>query len=387
LGIREFRFEILGITWPVFFIISICIIGFYIIGFKIFSKNRNLFINNNTILFIVIYSLFIAFQFINSFRSDNFFIAIIEVFKSAAALLIFVFVYFIIKYVIKSNVNNLNGLFKPAILVSTIILCILIYRYYFVFNSTFLGINFYLKTELGKNQLAFYLGLFIPIVISNLLKNRNIISLFYLIIHLFAIIYIDSKGVVLSLIVAYLIVYLKNPKKIFNRSLLAVLIILFITILIFVLTYFLFNYSFIRSQLIELNLSNDFLLLGSTKMRLILAVKSFFYFFENPLIGIGTMDFLNTVGVLTHNSYLQILCEQGIIGMVLFLGSIYLLLKSLSRLLHINDPFVRAINISSLVGVIYLLFINAFNIFLIFIFWSILFSLDSYYLKYEQQEN
>lgn len=51
--------------------------------------------------------------------------------------------------------------------------------------------------------------------------------------------------------------------------------------------------------------------------------KMFLTFLENPLFGIGTYSIPKIIGNLGHNIYLQILAENGIIGIILFLITFY----------------------------------------------------------------
>ena len=74
-----------------------------------------------------------------------------------------------------------------------------------------------------------------------------------------------------------------------------------------------------------------------TSNRYILAEEAFNFFSENPIIGIGVGEFPNRsyLKTDTHNTYLQVLCEQGIIGIVFFIIPLFYCLtetvKSLRR--------------------------------------------------------
>lgn len=129
------------------------------------------------------------------------------------------------------------------------------------------------------------------------------------------------------------------------------------------------------------NAVKDVHLYKSNEMREILAIKSIYFFNSSPYFGIGTNNFLAQVGIVTHNSYLQILCEQGVVGFIIFSLLIVVLFYVITRLFRKCNRFERSFIISSLVPIFYFAFINAYNLLLIYIFWAILFLLHNYHLK------
>ena len=72
-----------------------------------------------------------------------------------------------------------------------------------------------------------------------------------------------------------------------------------------------------------------------------LAAQAIEFFSENPLLGIGVNHFhqMSPEHTDVHNSYLQVLCEQGIVGFILFIIPLFFcLLRTISYMKrHYND--------------------------------------------------
>lgn len=84
-------------------------------------------------------------------------------------------------------------------------------------------------------------------------------------------------------------------------------------------------------------------------------------FQENPIIGIGTGRFMDWSGLPTnaHNAYLQVLCEQGLIGFLLFvIPLIICLIKTIniSRMLPQGTPADRAIKYSMFIQLFFIIY-------------------------------
>ena len=170
LSIRYFRLNILKFSFPIFFIF----VAFGILIFFILKKNLTDFkINKNSFYFIFLLFLFTIFQAINSYNNGIYLNSIDEVFKTFSSLIVFVFMLFLLNNSLTIHSNNIEKLFKSIIFISTIILIIFIVRYYFYFHSKYLGITFEYRTETGKNQLALFLGMLFPIVLTNFLNNKS----------------------------------------------------------------------------------------------------------------------------------------------------------------------------------------------------------------------
>ena len=116
---------------------------------------------------------------------------------------------------------------------------------------------------------------------------------------------------------------MNKQKKIFQRRLLIITIILLIcALLIFLFWDYLIDIPmFSRINILINNLNSG----SEADLRVSLYALAWSHFIENPLFGIGWGNFRFTViGTITkdtefevHNIYLQLLCETGIIGFLL----------------------------------------------------------------------
>lgn len=375
LGIRYLRINLFGSSFPIFFIFVITGISLFF-----FTKNylKELKADKNTILFVVLLLMFSIFQLLNSFRVGSPHYSFDETSKTFSSLIVFVFIFYVLKNTIFNQPDSLKKLFIPLIFISTIILIVLIIRYYFHFNSKYLGIILEFRTETGKNQLALYLGMLFPVVLNTFLNKRNFYTFIYLIVHLIAVIYVDSRGVLLCLFLSYMFtfIFLKNQPR-----LQLITIFGLISILVFLVFNFVNNFSLFIDKMNSYNAVKDVHLYKSNEMREILATKSIYFFNSSPFFGIGTNNFLAQVGIVNHNSYLQILSEQGVVGFTFFLLLLIILFYVIKQLSKNCNGFEHAFIISSLVPIFYFTFINAYNFLLIYIFWAILFSLHNYHLR------
>ena len=378
LSIRYFRLNILKFSFPIFFIF----VAFGILIFFILKKNLTDFkINKNSFYFIFLLFLFTIFQAINSYNNGIYLNSIDEVFKTFSSLIVFVFMLFLLNNSLTIHSNNIEKLFKSIIFISTIILIIFIVRYYFYFHSKYLGITFEYRTETGKNQLALFLGMLFPIVLTNFLNNKKVLTLLFFIVHAIALYYVDSRGVVVSLFLSYILAYIFFK----NHFTLKIFFFYFILFIFVLLTYYIItNFSLLFTKVNNYNNINDLHFFKSDEMRTILAIKSLYFFISSPFIGIGTNAFFEKVGYLTHNSYLQILCEQGIMGFFLFILILILVYNNFRKIYIKGTKFQKSLVIGSLVPFIYLFFINAHNLILIYIYWSILFVINNNF-QYEKK--
>lgn len=382
LSVKFLRINLSSFSIPIFFIFVITGIGLY---FFANNYSKELRVDRNTVVFIALLLLFLIYQFINSFKNIttfSFINSIDEVVKTFSSLIVFIFIFYFLKNTIYKEPKQLFKLFNILIIISTIILIILIIRYYFHFNSKYLGIILEYRTEAGKNQLALYLGIIFPIVLNTYRERKNLFNLIYLFVHILAIIYVDSRGVLISLFLSYYFVFVFFSKRYFIQIITILSIFLFF---IYVTIYFKNNYSFIIEKINTYNAITDIHLYRSDQMREILAAKSIYFFASAPFFGIGTNQFLSQVGYLTHNSFLQILCEQGIFGLTIFLLILLVVLLTVKNLFKKSNKYEKSLLISSLVPIFYFNFINAYNLILIYIFWSLLFILNNYKLSYDNK--
>ncbi|MDU6482018.1 MAG: O-antigen ligase family protein [Paeniclostridium sordellii] len=352
------------ILLPIFLII-------FIINFIIY-KHKKLKIYNISLILI-----FYSLNILSLLISSNINYAIQNIGKLTACILIYISTVNLEVITRNYDLNTIKKILKYIILTSAIVCTVLIYKYIFVYRVKYVGINLIYETEAGKNQLAFFLATLLPFCIfcsyKNYKKIWNIILKISSIILIIAAILSNSRGVIVSVIVSSIITaIITNDKKIIRYMFLAVgLIIIFIII---------------NSKENQIIYSNT---IGSNQIRLSLIKFSIKTFLENLVIGIGIGDFYQIpryIGLnvlISHNDYLQIMVELGICGIILFMGIMYNFLRNLLSIKSIIDKkdmrLYQSILCSNISIMIYLLFINSYNIILVwFIFGISMKVYDSY---------
>lgn len=214
----------------------------------------------------------------------------------------------------------------------------------------------------SANYLPFIFTTGILVVYSNIIFNVNrnrkrYIILFILFIS--SLLLYGRRGEFISLVFALLITHfiVKHKRKIsLNKNIFLVPII--IVILISVYKYltnlgYLGRISGFIDTIFTINdMSIDEVNNLSTN-RIDLWKLALSHFIKNPIFGIGWSQFKNLHGINVHNTYLQLLCEIGIVGFVLFMFPIVSLYKRTLLLLikakrnqTINDVYKRALIIS-----------------------------------------
>src|SRR5690606_11177880 len=205
---------------------------------------------------------------------------------------------------------------------SGIALVFLLLRSLFIYNASFFVVNPQEITEAGKNQVAFYLALVIPCIFWYLKSYRlsfiwKIIAISSLMVHIFAVIYVQSRGVLLALAASFVITFF-----FYGKMKLSMGTVFKIGLVSIVPVYFLFTSSTIDlkgfSEEIEGTFTDD-VTKSSTSSRENLIVVALNHFYDNPFIGIGTNNFGKIEGKATHNTYVQFLAENGIIGFSVFI--------------------------------------------------------------------
>lgn len=355
------------------FLPLICIIFF---AKLIMLKQSRLYSNN--MLFISI------FYIINIFyisTSSNIGYAIQNIFKLTACILLYIITLNLHIITKENNVNIIKKIIKLVIVTGAIISLILIYKYKFIYKVKYVGINLMYETEAGKNQLAFFLATILPFSILSIEKNDrksfNIILKISSVILIVAAILTDSRGVIISLLVASLLTYLITKKNINNITKIIIIITCIFISLLYILP--LFNSEFYIGNM------------GSNEIRIELIRSSINTFIENLGIGIGLGNFYEiprNLGMnvsVSHNDYLQIMVELGFIGIVIFILILYKFLKNLIRIkLNLNKSDINLYNAlicSNISIMVYLLFINSYNILLVWFIFGLSMNFYNIYKK------
>lgn len=166
---------------------------------------------------------------------------------------------------------------------------------------------------------AIYICVFIGIIFSKLLTNKGnkIINCCLIIFGMIALFLTSKRGVMVSIFVAvvFLLIYYarkvkENKTNIIKKTKKILPIIIIISIIIF----FMQTYFNSAVKIFERFLTQQDITTG----RIDLYSITWDYFLKNPITGNGLFFTQSILNTYTHNIYLQLLCETGVVGITLF---------------------------------------------------------------------
>lgn len=232
------------------------------------------------------------------------------------------------------------------ILVFLIILSLLFadYHYYLNFKDRTMGtFRWEYKdagiSNLGGNELAAFYAhyLFIPLCLF-IFERKKLFRFFYAIVAMFTlypILYLFSRGAYLGVLFGLLSIGIIKKSKI---------LILTVFVFLFVWQAILPTAVVERIQMTE---TEEGGLDSSAGGRLDLWVICLKQFLKNPIgSGFNTYEFFGKGGRDPHSTYFEILSEQGVIGLWVFLSILYLTFRNSVMIYRFsNDPFFRGIGL------------------------------------------
>ncbi|MCC8107086.1 MAG: O-antigen ligase family protein [Clostridiales bacterium] len=199
------------------------------------------------------------------------------------------------------------------------------------------GVNPGITTQPGTN--AMFLSLLLIIyAIEIFVSDKNRIIKFCLCAVIFIMIFTTAKrsAIIISLIsilISWLLLRNKTNKILSANRVLINSFILVAVILAF-------RYVYVSTDLMDSLMTKMFSLADEGNVfngRLSLWSYSMDVFWSNPIFGSGLKSIYNLTGYDTHNTYIQILAETGIVGFIFFISGIFLVLKN--TLYRIKDIF------------------------------------------------
>lgn len=208
---------------------------------------------------------------------------------------------------------------------SAAIVAVFIYRYAFVFRSSFLSVIWEFETRLGRNQLGWYLSFIIPVAIGSLMgAPRKIISLPPLIVLTVALIYNSGRGALVSIVIGLVfMVFVKTSREgvkgFFNAFKLFLVIGVIGLVSIGTISLIVDKPEY-EERYDTLNPGRVSDLQEDSRWALFRGgVKAFQV---SPVLGLGlgnsgNLD-LSNAGDDTHNDYLTIAVTLGLVGLFLF---------------------------------------------------------------------
>lgn len=330
------------------------------------NKNILLKVNNFALIF-----LFLTINIIALINSYNLEYSIQNVIKLNACILVYLISLNMDIFLNGDVIKNIKKIMFYIIFTASIVSLILVYVYKVKFNADYVGINLSYKTEAGKNQFAFFMACIIPFCIfwgfkRNVKNTKNIILIVCSMILVITSVLIDSRGVIVSVTISILITSIfTKDKKLFAN----------ILILIIIISIFLY---------IHIKTNNDYGHISgynSNSIRIILIKESLKTIMSNLGFGIGLGDFYQIAQssglpvAVSHNDYMQILVELGVVGFFIFICMIGMFIRkiiSISDIVELeNISFYKGIISSNISIIIYLMFINSYNILLVWFIFGI----------------
>lgn len=309
----------------------------------------------------------------------------LETFIKISAVLIF---YLIIKETFKTRTFLIPIIMKYSIIGGVIMIMYLGYVYLIEFEESYIAINTEYATKNSKNALAFMYTIISGFIFSYLIKidkkeNFKIIKIILMIIGLLLMIAIQSRAFFILLLLYFSYFVLKS---IWNRKFKVLLIS--IPVMIALVAMFV-------PKSVMLDISQRYSSLGflfesgvdeagnslSTRQNLIDLGLNLFR--ENPFtgVGLGGFQYNSHDNYLSHNDYLLILSEQGLLGFLVFILLLTTTIIISYKNLTIDDNFTNTGLFLSLIGLsIYLLFINAYDNILL---WSVIAFVNAIHLNYK----
>lgn len=184
------------------------------------------------------------------------------------------------------------------------------------------------SSEVGFNSMAFHIGC-AAIFATYKLKPRSLLfSLIFSFLSLYLLTFTSSRTIIIAYLIS--IIWLYSDSFLFktSRAILGFALV-FLPIILFLSKNWLYEIIFLRSG------NEQEMLLSGREDIWFNIINSFdFYTF---IFGVGSKNMNNVIGLegitSAHNSYLQLICETGLIGLTLFL----ILIINISRVIIRNN--------------------------------------------------
>ncbi len=209
---------------------------------------------------------------------------------------------------------------------------------------------------LGPNELAAFLGSYIFVFFGTLPSSKIITKILFAIsaiLGFFCVVFLYSRGAYIGVIAALIVISLINKK----------------ILLIPIAALLLFWQSFLPQTVIDRiseTKTEEGTLDVSSQTRLDIWKVSLDLFYKNPLTGVGynVIPYVDLPGGLhdTHNLYLKILAEEGLVGIIIILMLFrYALMYGWRLYKTANDSFLKGLGVGFIMCVVSLMVSNLFG--------------------------
>ena len=309
---------------------------------------------NNLLIIMVLYTFYSLWQGYSSLGSDITLRFDDIRFQNWKNYVVFPLLFFIV-------FNNIKNSRQIKLLVVFMAIAIFLMNYYTInqlhwlsnpqarakINGTFVW--------LGPNELAAFFATYSFVLLGILFfdksKLRRLFFLVLIILSLYCVLFLFSRGAYLAILAGIFFFCFLKAKK---------LLIPILFIIIF------WNVILPKQVVDRINetRTEEGTLDTSSETRIIMWQRAFQLFKESPITGSGfnTIWFMGLELGDTHNIYLKVLAEQGIIGIVIFLILLFKALSSgISLYLKTNDNFLKGLGVGFSACVIAMIVANMFG--------------------------
>jgi len=353
-------------------------------------KKTNIFKNRYwKILFYLIITFFLL-HVMGLFRSSSHLIAISIITKLTMGIAAFLCIILFFP----SDKKTIKKFWVIIVWSSTALLLFLIYKYAFVFKSTYLSSQLDYATRVGRNQLAWYLIFVFPPALCYFWcssKRKKIIKFIPLFVITISIIYSCSRSTWVSIVVSlffFLMVAKKNKKYERKNNIIFLLLMSLLVLTSYWGLTKVINNVEISQRVTSLLSTNEVSRLHSYDTRSSLLKNGINYFINRPILGIGLGNSEEKLGRPTHNDYLNIFLEMGFLCGVCFIGILISIIK-ITKLNHLSHYKTKKLSWTSTSGrmtlvalCVSLFFINAYTTLLFWIFLGLILKMTESEKKY-----
>jgi len=335
LGVSEFRVHILGIALPAVYLLAAVWLVSSVTGVRrgLFGRNRTLESETIRILWVLIGLL--ALYALDFVRTDGDPRVMQLALKQALGCTVFLY-FSMVELSPRSLVCALAA-------ISSAIVGFYVYNSLIVLGSPYLANHLEEVTQEGRNQLAMYLAatttvLLFALIVESSRVTRYLVLAPALVLHAMALAYSMSRGAWVAFAVSAFAGMIGARR---GRGTVVVLCLASMMVV--------GSFVLVKGGLAVGALGDAVEALGeryqtllavqdaasgsSIGLRRSFVANAFEDYSSSPLLGIGAEQFLSRHQYVTHNSYLQVLVENGVIGLLLFIVPIGMVMAHSARLL------------------------------------------------------
>lgn len=330
LAVAQFRIGGQGLDMPLLFVV----VGLLLVGRLIgLGADRFYFkalVNNEFLLILWCLILLFFLHLLDLVRTDGDLRVIQATLKLCVGVVVYVF---FSVYRVDRNVFLFGLAFSSAAIVG-----FYVFNSYFVLGAPYLVNNLEEVTKAGRNQIALYLSsVTVLLTYFLIVESAKPLAKFFLslsiFIHFIALIYCSSRSAWVSSFLGLLPMFVVYRV----RSLIGLVVL--ISIVVFTSSFLSVGDADIVGDMLT-SLSDRVMSIfsgvdpegeESIAVRGELMISALNDFSSAPIVGIGVEQFLPRHNYVTHNTYLQYLVENGLVGLVLFLTPVFLVIRNSFR--------------------------------------------------------